>query len=171
LPAVQAMQAMQARIYQLDSSWAQHLEGSYFPRAIPRRRDPERMPLLFLDNGSRELIRSEHDNKVTVRWVVRECGITLAGPDPRELIDPISGDEVRQDVLGLMRERADMIFGGRYRIDNRWAQPFIVLTYCRMLHSLETGRVGSKLAGARWAQSALERRWAGLIQRAWDDQT
>lgn len=36
-----------------------------------------------------------------------------------------------------------------------------------MLHTLHTGRVGSKLAGAQWAQHALDPRWAGLIQRAW----
>jgi hypothetical protein len=38
-----------------------------------------------------------------------------------------------------------------------------------MLHTLETGRVGSKLAGARWAAERLDPRWKGLIQRAWED--
>jgi hypothetical protein len=64
---------------------------------------------------------------------------------------------------------ADDILAGRYQIDNRWAQPFVVLSYCRMLHTLHTGRVGSKPAGARWAQRALASRWTSLIQRAWDE--
>lgn len=59
------------------------------------------------------------------------------------------------------------IFANRYRIDNRWAQPFAVLSYCRMLHTLQIGRVASKTAGAEWAKSALDSRWTGLIQRAW----
>jgi hypothetical protein len=38
-----------------------------------------------------------------------------------------------------------------------------------MLHSLNTGRIASKLSGAQWAKNALDHRWAGLIQRAWDE--
>src|SRR5258708_23491631 len=71
-----ASQAMHARIYYLDSGWAKHLEGSYFPKEILRRGDPTRAPLLFLDNTFKELIRSDHCNTLVVRWVVRERGIT-----------------------------------------------------------------------------------------------
>jgi hypothetical protein len=127
------------------------------------------MPLLFLDNGSKALVRSSHDNTLIVRWVVRECGIPLAGPDPDELIEPVSAEDLRQEVRTFMRERAEDIFAQRYRIDNRWAQPFVVLSYCRMLHTLRTGRIGSKRAGAEWARGALESRWSGLIQRAWEE--
>lgn len=161
-----ALQAVHARIHSLDSRWAKRLDGSYFPKAILRRGDPTSKPLLYLDNGSRELIRSRHDNELVVRWVVRECGITLAGPDPRELIEPVSADGLRLEVLATMRDWAEDIFAGRYRIDNRWAQPFVVLSYCRMLHTLHTGRVASKPAGAQWAESELNSRWLGLIQRA-----
>lgn len=164
-----ALQAMHARLYDLDSPWAKHLEGSYFPREILRHDDPTRTPLLYLDNGSRELIRSNHDNELVVRWVVREHGITLAGPKPGELIDPVTPDALRREVLATMQSWADDIFARRYPLDNRWAQPFVVLSYCRMLHTLQTGKVDSKLAGARWAECALESRWAGLLQRAWEE--
>jgi aminoglycoside adenylyltransferase-like protein len=164
-----ALQALHARVYHRDSAWAQHLEGSYFPRELLKRGDAARTPLLFLDNTSKELVRSVHDNTLVVRWVVREYGITLSGPAPDELIDPVSADALRQEVLATMRDWASDIFANRYRIDNRWAQPFAVLSYCRMLHTLQTGRIGSKPAGARWARGALESRWAGLIQRAWED--
>jgi predicted nucleotidyltransferase len=164
-----ALQAMHARIYDLDSKWAKHLEGSYFPKDILRHNDPTREPLLYLDNTSRELIRSNHDNDLVVRWVARECGITLAGPDPHELIDPVTGDDLRQEVLATMRNWAIQIFANPEQMDNRWYQPFAVLSYCRMLHTLLTGRVESKPAGARWAKSALDSRWAGLIERAWEE--
>ena len=45
----------------------------------------------------------------------------------------------------------------------------MVLMYCRMLHSLNTGRIASKLSGAQWAKNTLDSRWTGLIQRAWDE--
>jgi hypothetical protein len=33
---------------------------------------------------------------------------------------------------------------------------------------MEIGQVVSKLAAARWGRAELDSRWAGLIQRAWD---
>ncbi|MEI6531058.1 MAG: nucleotidyltransferase domain-containing protein, partial [bacterium] len=93
-----ALQTMHARIYDLDSHWAHHLEGSYFPREILAQDDPTRALLLYLDNTSRELIWSNHDNSRVVRWTTREYGIAMAGPDPRLLIDPVPADRLRQEV-------------------------------------------------------------------------
>ena len=163
------LQALHARLYRLASPWAQHLEGSYIPRAILKRRASERHQLLFLDNTADTLERSDHDDTNIVRWVTREYGIALAGPAPATLIDPVSADDLREEVRATMREWAQMIRAGAYRTDNRWAQPFVVLSYCRMLHTLQTGRVASKLAGAQWAMQTLDPAWAPLIQRAWDE--
>ena len=68
----------------------------------------------------------------------------------------------------IMHDWANDIFAGQYNIDNLWAQPHVVLSYCRMLRTLETGRVVSKLAAAEWAKAELDSRWGRLIQRAWD---
>ena len=166
------LQAVHARIYDLPSPWAQHLEGSYFPEEALRRCDPADAQPWYLDNTSKVLVRSRHDDTRVVRWVARERGITLAGPDPKTLIDPVPADDLRREVLQTMRtmrEWAEGIFDGRSPIGNRWAQPYVVLSYCRMLHTLHTGTVESKLAGARWAKVALDSQWAGLIDRAWDE--
>ena len=163
------LQSLHARIYDLHSPWAQHLEGSYFPEAALRRFAPAGTPPWYLDNTSKVLVRSGHDDTQVTRWVAREHGISLAGPDPRTLIDPVTADDLRREVLGTMREWAEEIFVGHSPIDNRWAQPFAVLSYCRMLHTLQTGRIGSKLAGAQWAKEVLDDRWAGLVERAWDE--
>jgi len=164
-----SLQAMHARIYKLESNWAMHLEGSYIPKEILRRADPARTPLQFLDNTSWKLIPSDHDNTLVVRWVVREFGIMLAGPDPKTLIGPVSANDLRQEVLATMRGWAEMLFAEPDQMNNRWYQPFAVLGYCRMLYTLYTGTVGSKPAVARWAKDALDGRWSGLIQRAWDE--
>lgn len=162
-----ALQALHGQLYDRPSSWAQHLEGSYFPLDLLRRGAPGGGPLLYLDNTARQLTRSQHDNTRVVRWVTRERGIVLAGRPPRELIDPVSAEELRAEIRATMRDWGAEISAGRWAMDNRWAQPFAVLSYCRMLHSLATGTVESKLAGARWAAATLDARWAGLIQRAW----
>ena len=162
-----ALQAMHARIFGLDTPWAQHLEGSYFPLAVLRRYNPASPPVWYLDNTSSVLVRSQHDDTQVVRWVARERGIALAGPPPATLIDPVPPDDLRREIRATMCEWADVLFANVERMNNRWYQPFVVLSYCRMLHSLRTGRVDSKLAGAEWAKEALDRRWAGLIGRAW----
>jgi hypothetical protein len=45
-------------------------------------------------------------------------------------------------------------------------QSFVVLTLCRLLYTLETGKVASKPAAARWAQEYLGERWTHLIECA-----
>ena len=45
----------------------------------------------------------------------------------------------------------------------------MVLSYCRILHTLETGEVVSKRTAGEWALDALGREWRKLIQRALDD--
>jgi predicted nucleotidyltransferase len=164
-----ALQAMHARIFKLKSNWAQHLEGSYFPKGLLKSNDPSKTRLWYLDNAHDQMILSDHDNTLVVRWVVREHGIPLLGPDPKALIDPVPTDALRQEVLATMHDWAEEIFSGSYKMDNRWAQPFAVLSYCRMLHTLHTGKIKSKPAGAQWAMNTLDQRWAGLIQRAWDE--
>jgi len=166
---LQALQAMHARLYKLESEWAKHLEGSYFPKDILKSGDTAKKELWYLDNTFDKLILSDHDNTLVVRWVVREYGITLAGLPPKELIDVVPADDLRQEIRSTMQEWANEIFSGQWNPDNKWAQPYVVLSYCRMLHSLDTGRIASKLSGAQWAKKTLDKRWAGLIQRAWDE--
>ena len=165
---VAALQSMHARVYGLQSSWAQHLEGSYFTRKLIKRLDPSRAEPWYLDNGSRELVPSDHCNTAVVRWCVRERGIALAGPEPRTLVDPVSGDDLRLEVSATMRWWADMIFADPREMDRWWYPSFTVLTYCRMLYTLESGMISSKPVAARWAQETLDQRWAPLIRRAWE---
>ena len=74
---VHGLQAGHERIYGRDIPWAQHLEGSYFPKQVLRDHACLGRQLWYLDNGSRSLIPSDHCNTVLVRWVVREHGMSL----------------------------------------------------------------------------------------------
>lgn len=49
---LQKLQIMHKRIYNNRSSWAQHLEGSYFPKKILRHCSNRGKMLWYLDNGS-----------------------------------------------------------------------------------------------------------------------
>ena len=167
------LQAMHRRIYALETPWAQHLEGSYPRREALRRVDPARLPWLYLDNGATELVRDNHCNTAVVRWTLREHGVVLAGPDPKSLVDPVSADELRSEMLAAAREWADWAREPHPRFGpgamSRRQQSLLVLSFCRVLHTLETGSVTSKPEAGRWAFGALDREWASLIRRALDD--
>ncbi len=165
---IEALQAIHERIYRLDSPWAQHLEGSYFPREVLRHITEPRAKLWYLDNGARSLIKSDHCNTRIVRWVVRENGVTLAGPAPKTLIDPISVKLLRNEISAVITGWGQNIIDHPDRYNNRFYQSFIVLSYCRMLHDLYQGFPGSKQAGARWAKNNLDPSWSDLIDRTWD---
>jgi Domain of unknown function (DUF4111) len=165
---VEPLQAIHRRVYHLRSPWAKHLEGSYFPAAILRNHDQRGKPLWYLDHGSESLVRSDHCNTVVVRWVLREQGITLTGPDPSTLVDPIPVDVLRQEIAQTICTWGQQILDDPEPYRNRFYQGYIVLNYCRMLHDLAEGRPGSKRAGAAWAKATLDPKWSALIERAWD---
>lgn len=164
---IAALEDLHRRLYALPSPWAQHLEGSYAPLDSIRADDPARTPWPYLDNGSQELVPSDHDNTRVVRWTLYECGVALWGPAPRTLIAPVPADALRAEVLATMASWGRDLLADPAPLDNRWYQAFAVLWYCRALHTLETGRVTSKRAAVEWAMEALEAPWAGLIARAW----
>jgi predicted nucleotidyltransferase len=163
-----ALQAMHARLFSDPCSWAQHLEGSYIRKDILS--DPARVgeELWYLDNGSQSLVRSTHCNSLVVRWTLHEHGIALSGPEPRSLLDPIPATLLRNEVFKTMCQwGGTSLLDDPAQINSFWLQAFAVVLYCRMLHTLHTGQVASKLAGVQWALDNLDARWSGLIRRAW----
>lgn len=169
-----ALQAMHARIYEQASYPAKHLEGSYISRDVLNHAEAVGVQKLwYLDNGSTVLERSTHCNKWHVRWVLRERGVRLLGPEPESLLDPVPEHLVRKEVADMMRqvaaEFADAIDGRLTFWTSRFGQSFAVLTSCRMLHTLETGTVQSKPAGVEWGLKNLDPAWSDLIQQAWQE--
>jgi len=114
-----ALQAMHAELYEDDSAWAQHLEGSYVPKDAFRQVDPERRPFLFLDNGAAQLEPDAHCNSAYVRWILRERGIVLYGPDPKELIDPVAKEDLRRESMDGLREYAEWTLSEPLRVSCR----------------------------------------------------
>ncbi|MEP7359516.1 MAG: aminoglycoside adenylyltransferase domain-containing protein [Anaerolineales bacterium] len=163
---VPALQAVHVQVYDLPSDWAKHLEGSYFPHDLLCRPETAGQPLLYIDNGSRVFERHPHDNTLVVRWILRERGVTLAGPPASSLLEPVVPDELRREARTMMLAWGQEMLDKPESINNDWAQPYRVLSFCRMLETLTTGQIHSKPAGAAWARRTLHPRWIGLIDRA-----
>jgi len=165
-----ALQTLHGRLYAIKVPWAQHLEGSYVPGDRLRQVDPSRSPYLYLDNGASELIWDNHCNTAVVRWSLREHGVVLAGPDPKSLVEPVSAAQLRSGALTSMREWASWAPSPtKAGSMSRWKQPYLVLSFCRTLHTLESGRVVSKREAGEWALGALDSGWTTLVRAALDD--
>ena len=165
---VEALDAMHGEIFDSGTGWAKHLEGSYFPAEILREASRAGGDLWYLDNGQRSLTRSSHCNTVVVRWILREHGVTLDGPDPETLVDPMPVELLRAEIARDIQSWGRDILTNPDRYRNRFYQSFIVLNLARMLHDLRAGSIGSKRTGAEWAKRVLDPRWCNLIDRAWD---
>jgi hypothetical protein len=164
---IQDLQSNHKRIFNMGPEWAKHLEGSYFPKTILRNIANCDHDLWYLDNGHSELVRSRHCNSVVVRWILREKGVVLCGPEPSKLIEPIPADVLRKAILSSVINSGQLILADPDQFNNRFYQTFIVLQYCRKLHDLHTGMVGSKRSGAEWAKRNMDRSWSDLIDAAW----
>ncbi|MBS0360292.1 MAG: DUF4111 domain-containing protein [Proteobacteria bacterium] len=185
---IPALDALHEEIHQLPCPyWRQGLEGSYVPREVLRRwstepRDPpgeprgpdwgdpgmsgappKAYPFWHLDHGAKALVRSEHDNSQVVRWCLREKGVTLLGPPPRTLIDPVTPAMLRAEILDTIALVLKLDLEPMRLV--AW-QAFWVGLFCRMLHTLSTGAVWSKTASLAWAQASLDPKWRELVARA-----
>jgi Domain of unknown function (DUF4111) len=165
-PVVGRLRRLHAAL-RAEGGWAARLEVVYLPLAALRRFDPAdagRYPIGPSDR--RFALGRQGPTWVLDRWVAREHGLVVVGPDPRELIDPIGPEELRAAV------RASL--AGTWALegtDVAWLRPrnyqaFAVLSMCRNLYALEHGRLASKPAAAAWARGRLGSPWAGQVERA-----
>jgi hypothetical protein len=163
-----ALRAMHARIATIDSPWATQLEVSYVPRHALRRYDPTCALHPHIDRGRGEGLRvMRHDcDWVVQRHTLRERGVTLAGPAPRTLIEPVSPNDLRQAMREILRGWWAPMLNDPAHLNRRGYQSYAVLSLCRLLYTLQYGTVVSKPVAARWAQETLGESWIPLIERA-----
>ena len=163
-----ALQAMHERIYAGNSPWAIQLEVSYIPQRALRRHDPANALHPHIDRGSETFFMMQHDESwIVQRYALRERGITLVGPAPQTLIDPISPNDLRQAMLAILNGWASQIPDDPAQMKYRGYQSYIVLSLCRILYTLQYGTVVSKPVAAHWAQETLNSQWVPLINRTW----
>jgi Domain of unknown function (DUF4111)/Nucleotidyltransferase domain len=171
---VKSLRTISVDIHALGCYPAEHLEGSYLSTDLLNRADLVGVERLwYVDNGSTSLERSVHDNQWHVRWILRERGITLIGPDPKTLMHPIPPEALRTEAVNALQKLKSHFVADIDQplgwFNMRFGQSFAVLTSCRMLHTCQTGTVQSKLSAVRWAEQSLDPIWRELISKAWTE--
>ncbi len=164
-----ALQTMHERIATIESWCATQLEGSYISHHALRRYDSNHALHPNIERGKGERLKMvQHDDAWVIhRYILREHGVTLAGPAPETLIAPVSPNDLRQAMLAILRGWAVPMLAESAPFRTRGYQSYTVLSLCRILYTLQCGTVVSKPVASRWAQETLGGRWVSLIERAW----
>lgn len=157
-----------ARLAALHEQLGDRLDGSYLARAVLRRFDPaQRMHPHIESRGGRLALDDHGGETVIYRYVLRKCGVTLVGPPPQELIDPINGAELQAGVRMLLREWWQPDGGGAWAWFHDAAyRRYAVLTMCRVRYTLAEADVVSKAAAVEWSLAHVDARWRDVIARA-----
>ncbi len=163
---VRSLGEMHDRLAASGNLWAQRMEGDYIPLAALRRHDPLNSAYPHLGVDGHFGVEWHGSEAILQRWMLGQNGITLAGDDLQALVDPVSAAELRQAVAGLINEWWKPQLDEHTRLESEEYRTYAVLTMCRMLYTLKQGEIIPKPDAARWAQTHLERHWAGLIDQA-----
>lgn len=148
---------------QREGHWTRHLEGSYPVAHELRSPSSSGKEWWYVDHGSRAVQRSTHCNQAYVRWILRERGVTLAGPPPTELIDPLPPETMRAEMRQLIPSIVPDLLSWA-TLDIAWVQRYLVATTCRMLYTLKTAEVASKQQALEWAISEFDPEWELLLR-------
>ncbi|MBI3169825.1 MAG: DUF4111 domain-containing protein [Chloroflexi bacterium] len=150
------LESMHKQIWVSPSKWAAKLEGSYLPKSLIRRHDPNGPPCPTVNEGS-FYIDHRGSDWIIQRHVIREQGIILAGPDPKTLIDPVSAKDIREAVLGVLNEWwFPMLENPAWLVDRGSDyHAYAIISMCRALHAIEHGVIFSKPVAADWAKGQM----------------
>ncbi len=169
-PAVIAtLRTMHARFAQSVSPWAGRIEAVYVERDALRTFPPGANAYPQVEKECDFTVEPLEMGWIFQCWTLREHGVVLSGPAPKELIPPLDPDEMRRAVtpiVGMWQRAAREDPTWLPWLRERQNQAFVVLTLCRLLYTLDRAEVASKPAAARWAQRTLGERWSTLIARA-----
>ncbi len=158
-----ALKKMHASITESELPAASTLEGSYIPiDEVPRYKADRKCPAMGADWPFQ--IRGQRPDWIINRHVIREHSPALFGPDPKGLIEPISPDQLREAVIALVPFWTQSLEDPEW-LRKRNYQGFAILTMCRMLYTLEHGKLATKPVAARWVGKALAEPAKAVIAR------
>jgi 8-oxo-dGTP pyrophosphatase MutT (NUDIX family) len=163
---VQSIASMHAGLLNRHPDWANKLEGTYIPLLRLRRYNPAAACFPSARSGGSFGIDKQGIDGIIQRAILREQGVPIDGPIPRSLVDPVLPDDLRRASIGILHEWWLPQLQDPHRLLVREYQAYAVLTMCRILYTIAFGEIVPKPRAARWAQEALEKRWAELIGRA-----
>src|ERR1051325_5687082 len=121
-----ALYTMHERLNLLDTQWSTNLEGSYISQQALWRYDPNHVNHPNMQRGFGERLKMvPHDETWNIhRYILRERGIVIIGPDPKTLIDAVSPNDLRQAMLPALHGWATNILNNPNEIIHQGYQSY-----------------------------------------------
>jgi hypothetical protein len=150
--------------------WSKRIEGSYITTAMLEEALPpqkSKTPRPYINEGNFWEPFPAYGNEWTINLhVLYERGIALLGPDPKEIIDPVSIEALREASRKDLYEEWEPKLKDTTWLKNSHYQAYITLTMCRILYRAIHIDVASKKVAATWAKRELGKPWRDLIKKA-----
>lgn len=131
------------------------LEGDYAPRDALVAEGTTRPAWWFRGGALRE---PEHMLSADNIADMRESGVVVLGPPPRDILPAVTPEQVRTAVREMLAEEPDL--------SSELAAARELLGIARSIRALETGAPTSNLAGLRWALAHVDPKWHALLRHA-----
>jgi hypothetical protein len=157
-----ALKAMHDDIAHDYKQWDNRIEVQYLSLLGLKTFRSQSTPMAVISPGEPFHIIKAGKDWLLNWYFVQDYGVTLFGPSPRTLIDPISKGEFIHNVVHHARQWPKRMPRTRH---SRPSQSYSILTMCRSLYTYKHGEQVSKKQAALWAQKELPQ-WASLIQNA-----
>jgi hypothetical protein len=156
-----ALDALHQTMVANDAQWDNHIEIAYLSLHGLKTFRTERSQIGIISPGEPFHFLSAGIDWLMNWYMVRERGLTLYGPPPQAIIDPIPTAEFVQAVKDHIVTAPNWIKNGA---DLPW-QSYTILTSCRALYTVNHGEQVSKAKAAEWVQQQLPE-WADTIKDA-----
>ncbi len=162
------LQTMHDRLGRIDNRMALEVEGFYVP--VEALHNPAPLDLICpnLERGPGERLKRIPLGPAWVvhQWILREYGVTVFGPPARGLVEPVSADDLRRSMRGLLSIWVARVLEDPAPLRQIGYLSYGVLSLCRILYTLAHGTIVSKAVAAAWALETLPAPWTPTIAAA-----
>ena len=154
--------------------WRKRIEGSYITIKMLTSREPPKEPRPYINAGKMWNLVYGHE------WIINlyslyNCGVTLFGPDPKELFPRVDITDIRSASKKILLEEWQPKLKEPFPFKNNdydrsHLQAYAILTMCRVLYLAFNEHVASKKIAAEWTRKTFSQ-WDKLIENAenWKD--
>ena len=147
--------------------WRKRIEGSYITKDMLPNVLPPEVGRPYVNQGEFWEPDPPYGNEWLLNLhVLRECGIALIGPEPRELFEPVDIADVREaSKRDLVDERVPTL-DDPHAYDDPHVRAYVTLTLCRILHRAANDEVASKREASAWVKATYGQPWRTLVEKA-----
>jgi Aminoglycoside adenylyltransferase, C-terminal domain len=162
-----AIRALHVALVQRFNKWARRFECSYTPVGnLPNILPPGNRPWYW---GADDILYGEatYGNEWIINnYLLYKHAVPLVGPDFKQLMPPVSIDEVQKACIRDLFTEWEPKKSDRQWFKDSHYESYFILNLCRILYTVMCKDAGSKKAAASWVKSTCVEPWPALVSAA-----